>query len=900
MPDRSQQLRDALSGTYVIDREIGAGGMATVYLAHDVRHDRDVALKVLHPDLANALGPERFQREIKLAARLQHPHILTVLDSGENDGQLWFTMPFVDGESLRDRLTREKQLPVADALRIAREAAQALQYAHHHGVIHRDIKPENLLLTEDGNTLVADFGIARSLGSGGNTRLTETGVALGTPAYMSPEQASGERELSAGTDIYSLAAVLYEMLAGEPPFTGPTPQAIIAKRFTGTVPSVRQARPSIPESVDQAVTQALAVIPADRFASAADFARALEPASTFTSASSPAGASPSTAAAPSAPSSSARIKPPQHRSLFATLALGVALGLGLLFGWSRFHKPSDVSDASGPAASDIRVAVLPFDNLGDTANAYFADGVADQVRGKLTAVNGLAVIARTSSVGYRGTHKSPQQIAHELGVHYLLTGTVRWAKAANGMSRVQVNPELVEVSDSGAPSSKWQQPFDASLTDVFKVQTDIATQVANALGVALGVGAKQELAERPTANLAAYDAYLRGESISSGMAITDPPTLRQALSYYQQATTLDPTFALAWARVADAAALLYSNSVPTPALAEMARAAAERARTLAPNSPDTYHALGMYADFVLSDAKEALTAYETGLRINPANPQLLSRLASAQQTAGRWTDALATLSRAEALDPRSESVVIKLGRTLLYLRQYPKSKEALDRGVALSPTNLDPLEARAMVDLARGDLAAARAVIAGAPKSMDQDALIAFFAEYWDLYWALTDAQQARLFELTPAAFDDDRGAWGIVLAQTYWLRGDKVHARVYADSARIALEQQLKATPQDPQRHIVLGLALAYLGRSADAIREGEHGLALAPISRDAQGGPYYQHQLVRIYLLLGQNDKALDNLEPLLKIPYYLSPGWLRIDPTFAPLKGNPRFERLANATS
>jgi len=898
VPDISQRLRDALSDAYVLDREIGAGGMATVYLAHDVRHDRDVALKVLHPDLANALGPERFQREIKLAARLQHPHILTVLDSGENDGQLWFTMPFVDGESLRDRLTREKQLPVTDALRIAREAAQALQYAHHHGVIHRDIKPENLLLTEDGNTLVADFGIARSLGAGGNTRLTETGVALGTPAYMSPEQASGERDLSARTDIYSLAAVLYEMLAGEPPFTGPTAQAIIAKRFTGTVPSVRQARHSIPESVDQAVTQALAVVPADRFASAADFAHALEPTTPFTSANSAASAATATAA--SAPDAGARVKPPQHRSLFATLSLGVVLGLGLLFGWSRYHKPPDAPTAQAPDASQIRLAVLPFDNLGDTANAYFADGVAEQVRGKLTGVNGLAVIARTSSVGYRGTHESPQQIAHELGVHYLLTGTVRWARDANGASRVQVNPELVEVEDSGAPASKWQQPFDASLTDVFKVQTDIATQVANALGVVLGVGAKQELAERPTANLAAYDAYLRGESISDGMATTSPPTLRQALQYYERATTLDPTFALAWTRISETASYLYTNSVPTPALAEMARTAADHARTLANNSPDTYAALGLYADFVLSDEQQALHEYQTGLSINPANPHLLSRMGGTQRSLGQWTDARATLSRAEDLDPRSVSTANRLGATLLWLRQYPKAQESFDRAVALAPSNLTALQNRAMVDLARGDLAAARAVIAEAPNTVDRDALISNVAEYWDLYWILTDAQQARLLKLTPSQFDDDRGGWGVALAETYWLRGDTIHARAYADSARIALEQQVKLTPQDPQRHAILGVALAYLGRSADAIREGERGVALGPISRDAQAGSYNQHQLVRIYLLLGQNDKALDNLEPLLKMPYYLSPGWLRIDPTFAPLKGNPRFERLANATS
>jgi len=210
-------LREALSQSYALERELGRGGMATVYLAHDLRHDRPVALKVLLPELAATLGPDRFQREIRLAARLQHPHILTVHDSGEAAGQLWFTMPFVEGESLRDRLLRERQLSVDDALRIGTEAARALDYAHQHGVVHRDIKPENIMLTSDGSTLVADFGIARALG--GDDGLTQTGFSVGTPAYMSPEQAAGDKALDARTDIYSLASVLYEMLAGEPPFT---------------------------------------------------------------------------------------------------------------------------------------------------------------------------------------------------------------------------------------------------------------------------------------------------------------------------------------------------------------------------------------------------------------------------------------------------------------------------------------------------------------------------------------------------------------------------------------------------------------------------------------------------------------------------------------------------------
>ncbi len=272
--DPRAALGSALADRYAIQRELGRGGMATVYLAQDLRHDRPVALKVLHPELAATMGPERFQREIRFAARLQHPHILTVLDSGEAAGQLWFTMPFVEGESLRDRLRRERQLAVDVALQIGREAARALDYAHQHDIVHRDIKPENILLTRDGSTLVADFGIARALGT--DDRLTQTGLAIGTPAYMSPEQAAGDKGVDARTDVYSLGAVLYEMLAGEAPFTGPTAQAVIAKRLSEPPPSVRRMRPNVPEGVDQAIQRALAPVAADRFATAGELARALQ------------------------------------------------------------------------------------------------------------------------------------------------------------------------------------------------------------------------------------------------------------------------------------------------------------------------------------------------------------------------------------------------------------------------------------------------------------------------------------------------------------------------------------------------------------------------------------------------------------------------------------------------
>ena len=892
MTDLRTQLQTALATSYTLERELGRGGMATVFLAQDLRHDRPVALKVLHPDLARTLGPERFQREIKLAARLQHPHILTVHDSGEAAGQLWFTMPFVEGESLRDRLRRERQLPVEAALRIATEAARALEYAHRHGVVHRDIKPENLLLTADGATLVADFGIARAL-AGVDERLTETGLAIGTPAYMSPEQAAGDKALDARTDIYSLGAVLYEMLAGEPPFTGPTAQAIIAKRFSGEVPRVRQARPSVPEQVDAAVARALAPVAADRFNSAEEFARAL---TTTPVTSAAAAGAPVPSAAPEAAASSRVTTPeptrsPARRVPVAALALvlGFLVGLGVLFAWRRTHP--DAGEDTGPK----RLAVLPFENLGDSADAYFAEGITNEVRGKLSQVSGLAVLARASSNEYRATSKAPQQIARELGAEYLLTATVQWQKAPGGPSRVRVSPELIRVEPGAAPTTKWQQPFDASLTDVFQVQADIAMKVASALNAALGDSVRHELAAKPTENLAAYDAYLKGEAASQALAAGDPPSLRRAVGFYQQAVALDSGFVPAWAQLGRARAVLYANSTPAPELAAQARDAANRSRALGPDRPEGQLALGEFYRSVQVDNRQALAAYEAGLKLAPTNVDLLVGAALAEQSLGHWEPSLRHLTQAAALDPRAANTARRTTRTLLYLRRYPEAQAAADRSLMLAPTNLQIIEQRAMVALAQGDLAGAQAVVRAALPNVDPAALLAFFGNFQDLYWVLEDAEQQQLLTLPPSAFDDDRGTWSAVRAQTYGLRKDLAKARVYADSAQLAFREQLRATPDDDQRHVLRGLALAYLGRKAEAIEEGERGVALLPVSRDAFAGAYTQHQLVRIYLLVGEPEKALDQLEPLLKMPYYLSPGWLNIDPTFAPLKGNPRFERL-----
>jgi tetratricopeptide (TPR) repeat protein len=430
------------------------------------------------------------------------------------------------------------------------------------------------------------------------------------------------------------------------------------------------------------------------------------------------------------------------------------------------------------------------------------------------------------------------------------------------------------------------------MTDVFQVQADIAGKVAGALDVTLGDTARRVLAAKPTTNLAAYDAYLQGMTVSNGAY--DPPTIRRAIVLLEQAVALDSGLVAAWCELARNRSFLYGQGMPDPKLAAAALEATERTRALAPDSPEAAIAWRGYYANVLADPARALAAAEAGLANAPNNVDLLAAAAAAEVAVGRLELSAEHYGRVVALDPRSADYAMYHGSLLRRLHRYDEARAALDRALVLAPTSLGARENRAMVELEQGDLAAARRVMRAAPAGTDWAALAAYFATYQDLYWVLDDSLQALLLTLPPTAFDGDRGNWAIVMAQTYHLRGQQAPARAFADTAQHEFELQLKGAPKDAQRHALRGLALAYLGRRAEAIEFAKRGVTLVP-SSDHSTGDYARHLLARTHLLLGEPEPALDLIEPLLQAKYVLTPGWLRIDPAFASLKGNPRFERL-----
>ena len=895
-PDRQDLLAAELADHYLMEDELGRGGSATVYLAQDLRHGRRVALKVLHSALGAALGVERFQREIRTQARLQHPHILPLFDSGSAAGRLFYTMPYVEAGSLRDRLRRVGRLDTGAALQLALEVASALAYAHALGIIHRDLKPENIMLSPTGEAILADFGIAYALEEAGTAagtdsssgpRLTETGITVGTPTYMSPEHAAGDEGLTGQSDQYSLAAVIYEALAGVPPFTGPNARAILARKLTSAPPALRDARPDVPEAVERILMRALSRQPAERYESMEAFAQALA-ATGAQSAITP-------VSLPRVGSVPSRRRP--RAGLIAIPLVLLALGVSAL--WMLGRKENGVSEAAAAPDPESRVlAVLPFKNLGDPGDQYFADGLTEELTSRLAGLGGLRVISRTSAEQYRESPKSLKEIGAELQAGYVLEGSVRWERGEGTPGRVRVTPRLIAVADD---SPLWGEEYEVELTEVFRVQSEIAQQVTAALDIALRVPEQASLAAAGTSTPEAYDFYLRGNEYASRSY--SRTNIEAAVDLYRKAVALDSSFALALARLGRAHSAMHWFSYDrSPARLDSARAAVETALRLSPGLAEGRIARGYYYYWGLVDYPRALEEFEAARRQQPSNSELLTAIGYVERRRGRWDSALVRFQEAVRYDPRSALRTLDLADTYMSMRDYAEAERRFDRAIQLAPDWAEPYAYKAMLYLVwRGDRTRARAVVGQAltrvsPGRMAQallipDAISASLLTSDSVFAAAVDA-------IRPTAFDGDTARYHLLLAEASAYRGDRAAERAHGDSARVRLERQVRARPDDAKLLARTGIAYARSGRKAEAIRAGRRAAELLPLSRDANSSPFVMTRLAEIYTLVNEPEQALNTLEPLLTIPSWISPAELRSDPTWAPLRAHPRFARLAGS--
>jgi serine/threonine-protein kinase len=642
VPDR---LRAALSDRYRIEAVIGAGGMAEVYRAHDLKHGRDVAVKVLRPELAHAVGADRFLREIATTATLRHPHILPLYDSGDAGGILYYVMPLVEGESLRARLEREGRLPIDEALRITTEVADALGYAHERGITHRDIKPENILL-ERGHAVVADFGIARAVASTGSERLTETGFAIGTPMYMSPEQAVGEPNLDGRSDLYSLGCVLYEMLAGKPPFTGPTAVAMTQQHLMEQPAPVTAARPEVTAAVATALTRVLAKDPAERLWPAARFVEALSLPTSM----------------PAAP-----VRAKGARRTRRTILVSIAVLALLASGWAlqRALTPRDTRIG--------RIAVMPMENqTGDTAQRFFADGMTREVIGVL-ADAGVRVLGYRAVEAYRNSGQPIKEIARELGVDAIVSGAV-----IRTGDVVRLSAELIDARND---ETLWSRTFERSAADVMTLQREVAAEIARGIRAGLTPDQAQRLSAARQVNPRAYTQYLLGQEAA---ALRTADGFRRSLTYLRRSLDIDSTYAPAWAALAitNTYALIYQTA-PRDSAAAVGMGAANRAIALDAELGDAYFARGVirlhdrwdfsgaYADFDAAESRRSSSLgvgmldwalWEMGdfdrmlrggrqlVEQEPTTAQWRSDLAWGLWSLGKPADALASARKGAELD----------------------------------------------------------------------------------------------------------------------------------------------------------------------------------------------------------------------------------------------------------
>lgn len=661
------RLAQALGDRYRVERELGHGGMAVVFLAEDLKHRRRVAIKLLKPELSAALGSERFLREIEIAATLQHPHILPLYDSGQTGGLVYYVMPYAEGESLRLRLAREQQLPIDTALQITREVGSALQYAHEHGVIHRDIKPENIMLS-GGQAVVADFGIARALHVASAEQLTQSGIVVGTPQYMSPEQSGGE--VDGRSDQYSLACTLYEMLIGQPPFTGPSSQAVIARHSLEPVPSLRVVRQTVPPAVEAAVMQAMAKVPADRFDSVQRFLDALD--------------SPSIA-------QSSRSRPRPSRGQLTGLVAGVLVAAAAW--WI-------VAGRAHPRAPVVRaVAVLPFQDFADSAEgSYLGAGMTEGLIADLAQIGSLKVISGSSASVAMGTARPQSNLARELGVDAIVTGSIRRTG-----DTVRANVRLLHVPDS---TLLFTRDYLGRLGELPDMQREITVAITGAINAELKGTERSRLEARREVDQRAYESYLHGRFYM------DAGELERARAMFEQAQRIAPNWAPPYVGLANYYTTLPFLSDVAPAeVLPKARAALVRALTLDETLPEAHAANAYIRAYYEWDWHAAEQEFRRALELRPSYADAYFSYSRFLASRHRLDEAIAQLDRSVELDPLSPGLLANRALLDYFAGRYEAADSRLREILQSDSTDVTVKWGLALVDEQEGRLDEAIAIL---------------------------------------------------------------------------------------------------------------------------------------------------------------------------------------------
>ena len=908
--DLGGRLQAALGPAFRVERELAGGGMSRVFVAEETKLGRRVVVKVFPPELRAVLSAERFHRETRLAAALRHPHIVPLLVAGESaDGLVYFTMPYIEGESLQQRLEREGRLPLAEVVAIVREVADALAYAHANGVIHRDIKPANVLI-DGGHVVVADFGVAKALALAAGERehleratgakdpaddLTIVGSAIGTPAYMSLEQARSE-EVDARTDVYSLGCMAFEMVTGQLPF-GREGVYGIADPDEEPPPIASAHCPELPRAVDHVLARSLAHTVHDRFQSTTALAEALGAAV----------AAPAAVPGPDVRPTRSRWRRPWVAAVALAVTAGMAAGgLALRRAWttattvgaSPGAQPNVGSDDALPAAATgPKLAVLPFENIGPADDAYFAQGVSDELTSRLTSVAGVRVMSPASTRHYRNTTKSRAEVGRELGADYLLEGHVRWDRSDSTSRRVRVTVELIRARDE---SAVWADRYEAKSEDLFTVEASIGEKVAASLEVALDEPERRTISSRPTENFEAYSYFLQAEALRR----TDGDVLERmprVIEMYERAAALDPKFALAFARLALTHGDIYwSNLDRTAKRLALMRTAAEKAMQLSPDLPMAHLAMGMYYYRALRDYDRALAEFSAGLKQQPGNSELLMGRAAVLRRQGRFVESAANYARAVELDPRSSDASFSLAGTYAVLRDYANAVRYTERTLALSPQWTGVYADHATYLVAwRGNMTSALRVLDEALARPDGGAIIGRMRFHAGILIGSDGADTAVLRKLTAHSFNGDTSEFLVWRADWARRRREQARSLAYAGSARTILERRVAADPGEARTRMLLALAHALLGRKSAALREATRAAETLPVSRDAWDGADLQEDFAYVETLVGEHDSAIKRLAYLLTIPSLVSLPFLRADPMWDPLRANAAFKRLVGAS-